>query len=126
MADDGQIDWDTAVVNYARDSKCCHPSPAQRAEYRHRLQTEWARFNVGKEMISLDAAPDRLPPVPSAEDVVLGCDDPIRAALGDALALLPESEQALIARWMDGDMTVTLPDDLLDRLRKHIVELATS
>ena len=126
MRDDGQIDWDTAVVNYARNSKCRNVSSAQRAEYRYRLQTEWARFNAGKDAVSLDGAPDRLPPVPSAEDVVLGADDPIRAALADALALLPGDEQALIARWMDGDATAVLPDDLLARLRRQIVEIATS
>ena len=124
MRDDGQIDWDVAVTNYARNSKCIHPSPAQLAEYRYRLQAEWARFNVGKETVSLDNALDKLPPAPSAEDVVLGTDDPIKAALADALALLPRDERALIARWMDGDATVVLPDDLLDRLRKLIVELA--
>lgn len=124
MRDDGQIDWDVAVTNYARNSKCIHPSPAQLAKYRHRLQMEWARFNVSKETISLDNALNKLPPVPSAEDVVLGTDDPIKAALADALALLPESERALIARWMDGDATAVLPDDLLARLRKHIVDIA--
>ena len=125
MRDDGMIDWDTAVSNYARDAKCYHPSPAQRAEYRHRLQAEWARFSVGKETVSLDGAPDKLPPVPSAEDVVLGTDDPIKAALADALALLSKDEQTLIGRWMDGDVTVTLPDDLLARLRKLIIDIAT-
>ena len=125
MRDDGQIDWDVAVSNYARDSKCLHPSPAQLAEYRHRLQTEWMRFNAGKEMISLDGAPDKLPPVPSAEDVVLGTDDPLKAALADALALLSRDERALIARWMDGDATAVLPDDLLARLRKLIIDIAT-
>ena len=125
MRDDGQIDWDVAVTNYARNSKCYHPSPAQRAEYRHRLQAEWARFSVGKETVSLDGAPDKLPPVPSAEDVVLGTDDPIKAALADALALLSKDEQTLIGRWMDGDVTVTLPDDLLARLRKLIIDIAT-
>ena len=123
MADDGGIDWDVAVANYARNSSHV-PTPADLVEYRHRLQTEWMRFNAGRETVSLDASPDRLPPAPSAEDVVLGCDNPIRAALADALALLPESERALISRWMDGDATVTLPDDLLARLRKLIVDIA--
>jgi hypothetical protein len=125
MRDDGMIDWDVAVVNYVRDSGCRHPSPADLAEYRRRLQIEWARFSAGRETVSLDASPDKLPPMPSAEDVALGTDDPIRAALADALAELPESERTLIARWMDGDATAVLPDDLLARLRKQIVDIAT-
>lgn len=64
--------------------------------------------------------------ISSAEDEALGDTDPMVDALGDALSKLSKDEQTLVNRWMSRNTRVVLPEDLLNRLREHIVELITN